>query len=106
MTVVQINSVKYHPKIKNSTLLLFAGQQGIDLGKMDKVFSSFTYELAVKLFVYAVQKEGGNLTEQEIHDEVDKRIDCIAELMGYVAEQLNPDSVGERKPVKTGKVRI
>ena len=100
MTVVQINSVKYHPKIKNSTLLLFAGNEGIDLGKIDKVFASLNYELAVKLFVFAVNKEGGNLTIEEVHEETDKRIDFLVELMQYVATQLNPEGVGEQKPGK------
>ena len=100
MTVVQINSVKYHPKIKNSTLLLFAGNEGIDLGKIDKVLASFNYDLAVKLFVFAVNKEGGNLTADEIHAEVDNRIECFTELMQYVATQLNPEGVGEQKPGK------
>jgi hypothetical protein len=100
MQTVTINSVKYHPKIKNSTLLLFAAAEGIDLGKIDKVLAGFNYDLAVKLFVFAVHKEGGNLTADEIHNEVDKRIDTFTELMQYVATQLNPEGVGEQKPGK------
>ncbi len=101
--MVVINSVKHHPRIKNSTLLLFAAAEGIDLGKIDKVLASFNYEIAVKLFVFAVQKEGGNLTADEVHEEVDQRIDCFTELMTYVATQLNPDGVGEQKPGQPGK---
>jgi hypothetical protein len=101
--MVVINQVKHHPRIKNSTLLLFAAAENIDLGKIDKVLSSFNYDLAVKLFVFAVQKEGGNLTEQEVHDEVDRRIECFTELMMYVASQLNPEGVGEAKPGNPGK---
>ena len=100
MTVVQINSVKFHPKIKNSTLLLFAAAEGINLGKIDKFLASFNYDLAVKLFVFAVNKEGGNLTADEVHNEVDNRIECFTELMQYVATQLNPEGVGEQKPGK------
>ena len=100
MQTVTINSVKYHPKIKNSTLLLFAAAEGIDLGKIEKFLSGFNYDLAVKLFVFAIHKEGGNLTADEIHNEVDKRIDTFTELMQYVATQLNPEGVGEQKPGK------
>lgn len=100
---VIIDSTKHAPRIKNSTLLLFAASEGIDLGKLDKVLASFNYDLAVKLFVFAVQKEGGNLTADEVHEEVDRRIEAFTELMTYVANQLNPEGVGEQKPVKTGK---
>jgi len=86
-------------------LLLFASAEGIDLGKIDKVLAGFNYDLAVRLFVFAVQMEGGNLTASEVHDEVDNRIEAFQEIMLYVAQQLNPESVGERKPGKTGNLK-
>jgi hypothetical protein len=103
--MVTINSVKYAPKIKNSVLLLFASHEGIDLGKIDKVLAGFNYDLAVKLFVFAVGREGGNLTANEVHDEVDNRIEAFQEIMLYLAQQLNPESVGESKPQKSGKMK-
>ena len=103
--MVTINSTKYAPKIRNSVLLLFASAEGIDLGKIDKVLAGFNYDLAVRLFVFAVQREGGNLTASEVHDEVDNRIEAFQEIMLYVAQQLNPESVGERKPGKTGNLK-
>jgi hypothetical protein len=101
--MVEIKSVKYSPKISNSILLLFASDQNIDLTKLEKLIGGLNYDMAVKLFCYAVTRHGGNLTPEEVHEEVDKRIEAFQELITYIAMQLNPQAVGERKPVKAGK---
>jgi hypothetical protein len=103
--MVTIKSVKYAPKVSNSVLLLFASNENIDLTKLEKLIGGLNYDMAVKLFCYAVNRQGGNLTPEEVHEEVDQRIEAFQELITYIAMQLNPQAVGERKPVKAGKQR-
>ena len=96
--MVKINSKAYNPKISNSVLLLFASEEGIDLADYGKMLSKFSYEKAVKLFVFACNKSGETLTESEVHDEVDNRIDAVAEIVTHISNSLNP--VEEKKRVK------
>jgi hypothetical protein len=104
--MVSINGVNYSPKIKNSVLLLYASSEKIQMNELGEILTKgFNYDLAVKLFCYAVNSQGGNLEPKEIHDEVDKRIECFTELMNYVAGQLNPDDTGEPKPLKKGRTK-
>lgn len=104
--MLTINGVKYGPKIKNSVLLMYASAEKIPMAELGDVLTNgFNYEVAVKLFCYAVNNQGGNLEPKEIHEAVDKDISVFTDLMNYVAAQLNPDDMGEQKPLKRGKVK-
>lgn len=98
--MVKINSKTYNPKISNSILLLFASEEGIDLADYGKMLAKFSYEKAVKLFVFAVNKGGGELTENEVHQEVDVRIDAVAEIMTFISDSLAPKE--DKKKVRKG----
>lgn len=104
--MVSINGVNYSPKIKNSVLLLWADYQKIHIGKLgDILINGLSFSESTELFCYAVNSQGGKLEPKEIHDEIDKRIECYTELVLYIAAQLNPDDTGEPKPLKKGRTK-
>lgn len=97
--MVTINNKQYDPKIKNSHLLRYASISGVGVTQLLTLLENITPAFLVGVFVFAANKEGIKITEDEIWDEYDRRQEVFNELAEHLNQNLIPQ-IEETGPKK------
>lgn len=99
---MKVGSKEYFPKISISVIGRYASSKGISLAQMDKLLNNLTMDDLVSLFVYAANKEGEQITDDDVYNEIDDRAESLAELAQHISDQLGG---GEQKPERSGRTK-
>lgn len=88
--MVTIKGKDISPRITNSVLFRYASKKGVGVSKLITLLEDITPADLVGVFVFAANIEGTEITEQDIWDELDTRMDVFQEMANHLTEQLVP----------------
>ena len=100
---VIINGVSYAPKCKISVIAQFASSIGKQFNEIIALLEIGDPTVLVGLLTFAIKREGNDISEQTVWDEVDDRLDFLADIATYVGEQLIPKTDAKKKGTQTKK---
>ena len=104
--MITLEGREYFPKITNSVLFKYAALKGMGVGKLVSLLGDITPDHLVGVFVFAINQQGGDITEQMIWDELDERIEIFSEMANCLTEQLTPNvPLSEQKKRITTKAK-
>jgi hypothetical protein len=99
-----IKGKEYNPRIDNNTLFDYASFKGIGIAKLFSLLEDITPDHLKGVIVFAATREGLGINMDDVNDEINQRIEVMAEMIVHLSENLTP-KVPESEETKKKAVR-